>query len=112
MRGAALAPRRRMMRSIGLLTTLLAFGCSGAATDLSARGDHVDDCRVGGTEESCVTAGGDVGVAACQDNKTASACGVVGECHPGELSKVCPNSPCKLMGDTWAFGPCGNGGGS
>jgi hypothetical protein len=99
------------MRSLGFVVTFLAWGCSGSASDLSARSDAVDDCRVGGAEESCVLSNGDVGVAACQDGKTVSACGVVGECHPGEFSQVCPNSPCKLMGDTWAFGPCGNGGG-
>jgi hypothetical protein len=65
-----------------------------------------------GSEQFCVTQEGEEGLAACQDGKTTSACAVVGECHPGQWSTVCPGSPCKIMGDTWAFGPCGNGGGS
>jgi hypothetical protein len=99
-----------MIRTTAFAFTILALGCSGSASNLSAQGSQVDDCRVGGTEESCVTKGGNVGVAACQDGKTASECGVVVDCHPGDQNPVCPTSTCKLMGDTWAFGECVNSG--
>src|SRR5262249_46285553 len=56
-----------------------------------------------GNEQKCMTSTAEDGVAACVDGKTASACGVVGECHPGQMSTTCPGQPCKLMGDSWAF---------
>src|SRR5215831_527228 len=105
--GAALAVKRLMIRTTAFAITFLALGCSGSASDLSKTSDHLDDCRVGGTEESCVTKGGEVGVAACQDGKTVSECGVVGDCHPGDKSPACPTAVCKLFGDTWAFEQCG-----
>jgi hypothetical protein len=101
-----------MIRTTAFAITFLALGCSGSASDLSTTSDHLDDCRVGGTEESCVTKGGEVGVAACQDGKTVSECGVVGDCHPGDKSPACPTAVCKLFGDTWAFEQCGNSGSS
>jgi len=58
-----------------------------------------------------VTADGEAGVAACQGGVVTSACGVVGECHPGQVGSLC-GTACHLMGDTWAFGTCGNGAGS
>jgi hypothetical protein len=101
-----------MIRTTAFAITFLTLACSGSSSELSARSDQVDDCSVGGTEESCVTKAGEMGVAACQDGKTASECGVVGDCHPGDKSPTCSTSVCKLMGDTWAFEPCGNGGSS
>jgi hypothetical protein len=60
-------------------------------------------------EQACTTVDGEAGIAACQGGRTVSACGVIGDCHPGQTSSVCPGNPCKLMGDTWAFATCGGG---
>src|SRR6185295_17681524 len=62
-----------------------------------------------GSEQFCVTSAGEEGLAACVDGKTASPCGVVGDCHPGQTSSACGGAACKLMGDTWALPTCGNG---
>ena len=66
-----------------------------------------DPAACTGSETSCTTAEGESGVAACVDGKTASPCGVVGDCHPGQNSAQCPGVACGLKGDTWAFSTCG-----
>jgi hypothetical protein len=64
-----------------------------------------------GAEVACTTASGQSGVAKCVDGQAASACGVVGSCHPGDTLPT-PNYcnyavSCILGGGSWDYPGCG-----
>jgi hypothetical protein len=64
-----------------------------------------------GSYTACTTKDGQEGLARCGAGKTASACGVVRDCKPGDV-KQCPNSGplnitagCMLDSNGWEYGP-------
>jgi hypothetical protein len=64
-----------------------------------------------GASIACKTKDGHDGLAACREGKTASACGVVIDCKPGDV-KQCPDGPvgnltagCMLDSNGWEYGP-------
>jgi hypothetical protein len=59
-----------------------------------------------GTEMTCATDDAKAGVAACVNGKSASACGEMVNCHPGDVQSIgmegCEES-CTLSGGTWQW---------
>jgi hypothetical protein len=59
---------------------------------------------------TCTTATGETGVAACTQGQATSPCGVIGNCHPGDVqpssSFECPAVSCQIQQGTWNFPAC------